>query len=159
MVSCVDVSRRFTVRQGRGRSEDVVALDSVSFDVLPGRFVALAGPSGSGKSTLLALLGALDHPTRGSVTVAGVDVGSLGRRERRAFRRRRALTMLPQPADNLLLARTAHDNIVDAARQRGQRGNLGSMADEVLARLGLEALATRVAGTLSGGEQIGRAHV
>jgi putative ABC transport system ATP-binding protein len=53
----------------------VVALDDVTLSIEEGGFVAIAGPSGSGKSTLLNLIGCIDTPTRGSLTVAGHRIG------------------------------------------------------------------------------------
>lgn len=57
--------------------EVVKALIAVELQVMPGEFVCLMGPSGSGKSTLLNVMGGLDRPTKGSVTVAGKDTGAL----------------------------------------------------------------------------------
>jgi len=58
-------------------SERVDVLQGVDVEIRDGEFVALMGPSGSGKSTLLNLIGGLDRPTRGTVRVAGEDLGSL----------------------------------------------------------------------------------
>ncbi|BDX33117.1 ABC transporter ATP-binding protein [Mycobacterium antarcticum] len=57
--------------------EVVKALVAADLTVMPGEFVCLMGPSGSGKSTLLNIIGGLDRPTKGSVTVAGKDTGAL----------------------------------------------------------------------------------
>lgn len=65
---------------------EVRALQGVSFAIAPGAFLAFVGPSGSGKTTLLNLIGCLDKPTSGSLTVAGLDVIQLERREAAAFR-------------------------------------------------------------------------
>ena len=59
-----------------GVAAGVVALAEVSFTIQRGEFVALRGPSGCGKSTLLRILGAMDRPTQGSVTLAGRDLGT-----------------------------------------------------------------------------------
>jgi putative ABC transport system ATP-binding protein len=64
----------------------VRALHGVSFAIEPASFVSFIGPSGSGKTTLLNLIGCLDKPTAGKLTVAGADVSSLSRRESAAFR-------------------------------------------------------------------------
>ena len=86
VAACDGISRRFDVPQRHGVSSTVLALDDVSLSIAAGRLVALNGPSGSGKSTLLAMLAALDHPTSGTVTVQGTDVGALGRADRRPQR-------------------------------------------------------------------------
>jgi putative ABC transport system ATP-binding protein len=65
---------------------EVKALQGASFDIEAGSFLAFVGPSGSGKTTLLNLIGCLDKPTSGSLTVAGVDVVQLDRRSAAAFR-------------------------------------------------------------------------
>jgi putative ABC transport system ATP-binding protein len=58
----------------RRASEDIHVLQGLNLDVSPGEFIAFMGPSGSGKTTLLNLLGGLDVPTRGSITVAGDEI-------------------------------------------------------------------------------------
>lgn len=65
---------------------DVPALRDVDFTIEPGAFVAFVGPSGSGKSTLLNLIGCLDHPTGGNLTVLDTDVATLDRRAAADFR-------------------------------------------------------------------------
>lgn len=72
IVTATGVSRFYK----RG-TEDVRALDDVSFTLTSGEFVAIVGASGSGKSTLLHLLGAMDKPTSGSLTITGNDVATL----------------------------------------------------------------------------------
>ena len=64
----------------------IPALREVSFEIDPASFVSFIGPSGSGKTTLLNLIGCLDTPTSGRLTVAGADVGKLNRRQGAAFR-------------------------------------------------------------------------
>ena len=64
----------------------VRALEGVSFRIAAGSFVSFVGPSGSGKTTLLNLIGCLDRPTRGTLSVAGTDVARLDRRRGALFR-------------------------------------------------------------------------
>lgn len=73
---------------GSGDTE-VRALDGVNLTVDNGEFVAVVGTSGSGKSTLLHMLGGLDRPTSGSVTVDGKDIFSLKDEALTIFRRRK----------------------------------------------------------------------
>ncbi len=65
---------------------EVQALNGVSFEIEAGAFAAFVGPSGSGKSTLLNLVGCLDHPDGGRLTVLGTDVAALSRSAAAAFR-------------------------------------------------------------------------
>jgi len=64
----------------------ITALNGLSFEIDPASFVSFVGPSGSGKTTLLNLIGCLDKPTKGTLTVAGTDVASLDRKQAAAFR-------------------------------------------------------------------------
>jgi len=64
----------------------IAALNGLSFEIDPASFVSFVGPSGSGKTTLLNLIGCLDKPTEGTLTVAGTDVASLNRRQSAVFR-------------------------------------------------------------------------
>src|SRR5687767_15773014 len=67
-------------------AEPLVVLRGVSLSLAPGETLAIVGPSGSGKSTLLNILGTLDHPTGGSVTVDGVDPFGLSAADLAKFR-------------------------------------------------------------------------
>src|SRR6266581_6439340 len=69
-------------------SEDINVLADLHLKVSKGEFLALMGPSGSGKSTLLNLIGGLDRPTRGSVSIAGEHVNELSDRRLAAWRAR-----------------------------------------------------------------------
>ena len=65
---------------------EVKALKGLSFEIEPASFVSFVGPSGSGKTTLLNLVGCLDKPTSGHLSVAGTEVASLGRGNGATFR-------------------------------------------------------------------------
>lgn len=73
---------------GKGENQ-VSALNGINLSVEKGEFVAIVGASGSGKSTLLHILGSVDKPTRGTVTVDGVDIGGLNATDAAIFRRRK----------------------------------------------------------------------
>jgi putative ABC transport system ATP-binding protein len=81
LVAAEQIQKDYTVGEVAIR-----ALNGVSFEIEPASFVSFVGPSGSGKTTLLNLIGCLDKPTEGTLTVAGADVLSLDRRQSAAFR-------------------------------------------------------------------------
>ncbi len=83
LVAARDVHKAYT----KGK-EKVEVLHGLDLDVPAGDFLALMGPSGSGKTTLLNLIGGLDHPTSGRVTVAGQDLGGLSNNALAAWRAR-----------------------------------------------------------------------
>ena len=64
----------------------VEAIRNVDFTIAPGSFVSFIGPSGSGKSTLLNMIGCLDPPTEGTLTVAGLDITRMNKKEAAQFR-------------------------------------------------------------------------
>jgi putative ABC transport system ATP-binding protein len=133
---------------GAGR---VVALSEVSLGISPGEFVAVMGPSGSGKSTLLSILGVMNPPTRGTVTIDGIDAYGLSQ-ERQADLRREYIGFVFQQLE-LLPYLTALENvmlplaILKVPDKRAQA--LGA-----LEQVGLdEKKALRLPFELSGGEQ------
>ena len=80
MSESILVARGVTKVFQTGRQE-VRALRGVDLEVRPGEFMALVGPSGSGKTTLLNVIGALDVPTSGELTVVGRQIAALSLRE------------------------------------------------------------------------------
>ncbi|MFI0528253.1 MAG: ATP-binding cassette domain-containing protein, partial [Ilumatobacteraceae bacterium] len=124
-----------------------------NIDIVPGGLLALSGASGSGKSTLLSLLAALDRPTSGSVHVAGRDIGSLGRAARRRLRRSTAVLVLPQPADNLLLALSGRGNLLSVARVRGIGDRAEAVIESLVEQMELAAFVDQPCAVMSGGEQ------
>ena len=130
----------------------VVALNDVTFSVEPGEMVAVMGPSGSGKTTLLSLVGGLDFPTSGTVTVEGFDLGELSVSELAQLRRRRIGYVFQQY--NLIDVLTAAENValpldLDGIDPDYTRQAVGEALDSV----GLASLADRFPDDLSGGEQ------
>ena len=93
---------------GKDYSE-VVALDGVSFSVEKGEFVAIIGTSGSGKSTLMHLIGGVDTPTSGEITVDGASVHSQSEKELTLYRRKK-VSMIYQ-FFNLLPMLNVRDNV------------------------------------------------
>jgi putative ABC transport system ATP-binding protein len=124
----------------------------VDLDVAPGEWVAIMGPSGCGKSTLLHLLGGLDSPDAGTVSVDGEDVGDLSETERALLRRKRIgyvfqffnLVQDFTVAENVELPMLLAGERRDAARRRRH---------ELLEAVGLSDVADASPSQLSGGQQ------
>ena len=144
------VARDLTKVFALGKQE-VWALRGVNFEVQEGEFLALVGPSGSGKTTLLNLVGALDVPTAGELTVLGQHVASLSKRAR-ARLRLMSLGFVFQ-AYNLVPVLTALENVEFVLELQGVTAGRRDRARQVLADLGLGDLADRRISELSGGQQ------
>jgi putative ABC transport system ATP-binding protein len=125
-------------------------LHDISFAVSAGEAVAIVGASGSGKSTLLGLMAGLDVPTAGSVRLLGEDLGPLDE-DARAALRGRVLGFVFQ-SFQLLPALTALENVMLPLELAGQ-GDARSMAQAMLARVGLGTRLAHYPKHLSGGEQ------
>lgn len=124
-------------------------LRGVSLDLSAGETLALTGESGSGKSTLLHLIGGLDRPDSGSITVADVDVVRLDDAGRAGLRRTEVGVIFQQ--FNLIPSLTVRDNIAFQARLSGRYD--AQMARSLAGRMGLEPHLSRYPELLSGGQQ------
>jgi putative ABC transport system ATP-binding protein len=133
-------------------SNSVKAVDKVSFTVKAGEFIGLVGPSGSGKTTLLAMLAALLSPTEGNVTINGVDLGSLGDKERVEFRRQQIGFTFQ--SNNLLPYLTVSENIELMLRLNGRLTPADNLhVSDLINRLGLGPRLNSLPNQLSGGER------
>ncbi|GFO69687.1 ABC transporter ATP-binding protein [Geomonas limicola] len=132
--------------------ETVEALKGVDVSIESGEFITIMGQSGSGKSTLLSVLGGLNHPSQGSVQMAGVDLYALSSEKRADFRSQR-LGFVFQ-SFNLIPYLTALENVMlPLAIAPLKKGEKVAAAREALERIGLGAKADRLPNALSGGEQ------
>ena len=134
---------------GKGETE-VHALDGVDLSVEKGEFVAIVGTSGSGKSTLLHMLGGLDRPTSGSVTVDGRELSQLKDEELTVFRRRKIGFVFQNY--NLVPVLSVYENIVLPIQLDGNRED-GAYIKKIIQTLGLEKKLNNLPNNLSGGQQ------
>jgi putative ABC transport system ATP-binding protein len=142
----IDVSKTYRVGE-----RDVAALRGVDLRVDAGEFVAVVGPSGSGKSTLLNLLGLLDRPSAGTLSLDGVNVAGLDEKGA-ADLRLRQIGFIFQ-AFNLLASLRAWENVAVPAVLAGRRlGAVREQCRELLARVGLADRAEHFPSQLSGGQ-------
>jgi putative ABC transport system ATP-binding protein len=147
IVSLRDVRRDYALG-----AERVHALQGVSLDVERGDYVAIVGPSGCGKSTLLNLIGVIDQPTSGTVSIAGKRVDAMSDREATSFRlhnigfvfQRFYLMPILSALENVALP-------MAEAKVKGDERN--ARAAELLAYVGLSSRERHRPSELSGGEQ------
>ena len=134
---------------GSGDTE-VRALDGVDLTVEKGEFVAVVGTSGSGKSTLLHMLGGLDRPTSGTVTVDGRELSAMQDEELTIFRRRKIGFVFQNY--NLVPVLNVYENIVLPIQLDGKAPDKGYV-DQIIETLGLGNKLQNLPNNLSGGQQ------
>ncbi len=140
------IRRHFPTRSG-----ELVVLDNVSMTLSAGESVAIMGPSGSGKSTLLNILGTLDTPSAGRVTIEGVDPFTLTQRELARFRNRSIGFIFQQ--HHLLAHCSALENVLlPTLAGWGGDGDI-ERARQLLDRVGLSDRLDHRPAELSGGER------
>ncbi|MGB8360850.1 MAG: ABC transporter ATP-binding protein [Acidimicrobiia bacterium] len=133
---------------------EVVALQGLDLTVDAGEFIAIVGASGSGKSTLLNILGGLDTPSAGGVSVSGFDLLNLSGSQRTFYRRRTIGFVWQQTARNLLPYLTALENVeMPMSLDGGKRRYRRHRAMELLNLVGLSDRRDHKPAQLSGGEQ------
>jgi lipoprotein-releasing system ATP-binding protein len=131
---------------------DLQILKNVSLSIDSGDAVAIMGPSGSGKSTLLYILGVLDAPTSGTVTLDGQDPFALGEREQAAFRNRR-IGFVFQDHSLLPQCSVLENVLAPTLVAPSDDGRPDARARELLAQVGLGDRLEHRPGELSGGEK------
>jgi putative ABC transport system ATP-binding protein len=130
-------------------NEKTKALDNLILSIKKGSWTSIMGPSGSGKTTLLNIIGCLDSPTHGSVSINGIEITGLNQKKLTRFRRENIGLIFQQyhlipyltALENVMLAQYYH-SIVDE-----------NDALEVLKRVGLSHRLNHIPAHLSGGEQ------
>ena len=151
LLKLASVTRRY---DAPGKPEALTVLAGVSLEIARGESLAIVGPSGSGKSTLLQIMGTLDRPTSGSVTLDGRELGALDELQLASVRNRQigfvfqSHYLLPQCTvmENVLVPTLA---CADAALRDGA----GGRAERLLERVGLGQRKSHRPGELSGGER------
>jgi putative ABC transport system ATP-binding protein len=141
-------------------SEKIAALKNVNFCIPRGEFISIVGPSGSGKTTLLNLLGCLDNPSTGSITINGVEASKLPESQLVGLRRKNIGFIFQQFF--LLPTLTVRENIA-LPLLFSHRNHAADRIQDILELVGLGPRAEHLPGQLSGGEMqrvaIGRALV
>lgn len=145
LLQCEKVSKVY----GSGSSQ-VTALGGIDLTVNRGEFVAIVGASGSGKSTLLHILGTVEQPTEGRVTIEGTDLSALNAAQAAVFRRRKV--GLIYQSYNLIPTMTVERNICMPLlldRKKPDREQL----ERIVTSLGIQDKLGALPGQLSGGQQ------
>ena len=147
VVTCTDLYKIY--RMG---TQEVRALNGVSFQIGKGELVSIMGPSGSGKSTLMNLIGALDVPTNGTLEIAGENIAEMSANQLASLRNRTLGFVFQQ--FNLLRRTSALDNVrLPLLYRSDTAANAVAKAEKALARVGLGDRMDHHPSQLSGGQQ------
>ncbi len=147
----MDILQTKDLKKYYGSGDTMVkALDGVSLRVEQGSFVSVVGTSGSGKSTLLHMLGGLDRPTSGTVTVDGRDISQLKDEELTIFRRRKIGFVFQ--SYNLVPVLNVYENIILPVELDGNTPDR-QYTEEIIDMLGLAEKRSSLPSQLSGGQQ------
>lgn len=147
----MEILKTTNLKKYYGEGESLVkALDDVNVTVESGQFAAVIGTSGSGKSTLLNMLGGLDSPTSGSVTVENQNLEKMSGEQLTVFRRQRIGFIFQNY--NLIPYLTAYENIVLPVRLDGRTED-AKFLEEIIQFLELEGKLKNYPSHLSGGQQ------
>jgi putative ABC transport system ATP-binding protein len=132
---------------------DVKALDGVDIEIGKGEFVGIMGPSGSGKSTLMHMLGMLDYPTSGKISIDGIDIGKLSDHEKTMFRLYKLGYVFQDYA--LVPELTVSENVCLPAMLRKDRTpeQFTTATRNILQEIGLWDRKDHLPSELSGGQQ------
>ncbi len=145
ILTCEGVRKMY----GFGNNQ-VAALDGIDLAVGKGEFVAIVGASGSGKSTLLHILGSVDKPTSGKVTIDGTDLSKLNQTQAAIFRRRKV--GLVYQFYNLIPTLTVQKNILMPLALDKKKPNK-EYFEKVVSSLGIADRLEALPNQLSGGQQ------
>ena len=147
VLECDNIVRRF--REGESTLE---VLSGVNLEIMPGERLAIIGASGSGKTTLLQIMGGLDEPTSGSISVGGHSMAKISESEKGVLRNK-YLGFVYQ-FHHLLPEFSAEENVAMPLLIRGERrAEAAEKARDLLARVGLAERLGHKPGELSGGER------
>lgn len=151
LLKLTDVSKRY---ESSGSTDTVTVLKAITLEIGRGESAAIVGPSGSGKSTLLNIIGTLDHPTSGTVTLDGQDLTRLDDIQLAKVRNQQIGFVFQ--SHHLLPQCTLLENVLVptlASKDRANRDGATERAKKLLEKVGLSGRLSHRPGQLSGGER------
>lgn len=147
MIDVRNVTKRYFIG-----SEEIKAVDDVSFNVKKGEFVSIIGHSGSGKTTLLSLIGGLTRPDSGTIMINGVDILSLSDDELSEYRNQKVSFVYQ--FSSLIPTLTSLENVIlPTIFSKEKKADITSRAKELLGLVGLGDKINAYPSQLSGGQQ------